>query len=61
MGQSYCFCGHVGDVSTRLDTDPLKIAGKPNEHAGPIGHGKCLHPGCTCEQFTWREYIRGEN
>jgi hypothetical protein len=41
--KSICTCGHLGD-------------GEGSAHAGPIGHGRCLVPGCGCTKFTWLRF-----
>lgn len=51
-GQSECTCGHVGDVPSR-NHDVVKL----NNHAGDLGHGKCLVPTCTCLKFSWKRFL----
>jgi len=44
--RSLCICGHLGDG--------------PGIHAGPLGHGHCLHGEgkkvCRCPKFTWASW-----
>lgn len=42
--RSECTCGHTGD-------------GTGSQHAGAIGHGPCMWPGCRCERFTWKRFL----
>lgn len=43
--KAICMCGHTGDGpgSAHLDT--------MND-----GHGACIHRGCDCGQFSWKEW-----
>ena len=43
-GKSSCTCNHEGD-------------GSPSQHQGALGHGSCSMPSCTCEKFTWRNFL----
>lgn len=63
-GMSLCRCGHVGDAP--LEGGPnwerTQKIGKPIQHAGVIGHGACeVCPPGECEQFRWKEFIKGQN
>jgi len=44
--KSICECGHSGDGSGSAHGD--RILG--------LGHGRCLVPGCSCTQFTWKGF-----
>lgn len=41
--KSVCTCGHRGD-------------GCASDHAGVLGHGRCLYAGCKCTKFTWKRW-----
>jgi hypothetical protein len=47
-GKSLCRCAHRGD-------------GSASAHAGPIGHGYCTVPTCTCPKFSWDRFIHEGN
>jgi hypothetical protein len=40
--KSKCRCGHTGDGANSCHANAVQY-----------GHGRCLHPGCDCGQFTW--------
>lgn len=44
--KSICTCGHHGDgnVSWHAGSGPAR------------GHGRCLHAGCNCQKFTWKNW-----
>lgn len=56
VGVSECLCGHVGDVPSGPKTLNMKKAEK--QHAGLLGHGACMVPGCTCQKFSWKKYLK---
>ena len=62
-GLSNCQCGHVGDAPLpgTPSYERAQAHGEPIQHAGMIGHGACEVPGCPCEKFTWKEFIKGKN
>ena len=47
--KSLCMCGHTGDTALGY--------GLTSQHAGAVGHGRCIVPGCGCLKFTWSKYI----
>lgn len=47
---SFCTCGHLGDI--RRDT-PAEEVFSLSQHNGVVGHGACTVPGCPCKRFTW--------
>lgn len=49
--RSVCYCGHTGDVELNDEVQGV------SQHAGMVGHGKCLAPGCRCNKFTWSMYM----
>lgn len=43
--KSVCSCSHEGDASVSNEVT--------TQHAGIVGHGRCMVPGCKCTKFTW--------
>jgi hypothetical protein len=45
--KSLCTCGHTGDGAKSMHLD----------NPGANGHGPCRAAGCSCEKFTWKEFL----
>jgi len=54
--KSICACGHAGDG--RGLADGAASGEAVSLHAGPFGHGSCMHGRCKCKKFTWDHHTQ---